>query len=325
MKIVRVHDYGAPENMTLEELPTPVPGAGQVLLKVEFAGVNFYDTQQRSGLFKRGLPLKLGTEGAGTVAAVGPGVADWSIGDRVAWHDGPGSYATCVLVASDRLVRLPAAVSFEDAAAVIFQGLTAHHLACSTYPLGSTDTAVVHSAAGGVGGLLCAIAKMRGAQVIGIVSTDAKAAVAHGHGADRVLVYGRDDIVAEVKRATGGRGANVVYDAVGLATFETSLDALRPRGFLVVYGEASGFVPPFNVRTLSAKGSLYVTRTSLNAYVETRQEFLERANAVLGWVASGALRPRIHRVYPLAEAAAAHRALESRETSGKLVLRCSEG
>lgn len=319
--IIRVHEYGPPENMLLEEMPTPVPGSGEVLVKIEVAGVNFYDTQQRSGTFRRGLPLTLGTEGAGTVAAAGAGVSVWKAGDRVAWHHGPGSYATHTLVAADRLVALPPTVSFETAAAVIFQGMTAHHLACSTYPLGEADVALVHSAAGGVGGLLCEIAKLRGARVIGVVSTDAKAEVARAAGADLVLIYGRDDIVAEVKRFTGGAGANVVYDAVGLATFATSLDALRPRGYLVVYGEASGFVPPLDVRSLAAKGSLYVTRTSLNSYVATREEFLERAQGVLGWAAEGKLRARIFRVYPLAEAAAAHRVLESRETTGKVLLR----
>jgi NADPH:quinone reductase len=321
VKIVRVHEYGAPENMVLDELPTPVPGPGEVLVRVAAAGVNFYDTQQRSGMFKRGLPLALGTEGAGTVAAVGTGANEWKPGDRVAWHHGPGSYATHTLVAADKLVELPATLGFEDAAAVLFQGMTAHHLACSTYPLGEGDVALVHSAAGGVGGLLCQIAKRRGARVIAAVSTDAKAEVARASGAERVVIYGRDDIVAEVKAFSGGAGANVVYDAVGLATFESSLDALRPRGYLVIYGEASGLVPPLDVRTLSSKGSLYVTRTSLASYAATRPEFLQRAQAVLGWVADGSLRPRIFRVYPLAEAAAAHRVLESRETIGKVVLR----
>lgn len=295
MKIIRVHEFGAPETMVLDEAPTPVPGAGEVLVKVEFAGVNFYDTQQRRGVLKRELPLVLGTEGAGTVAATGPGVTDRTVGERVCWHHAPASYATHVLVAAERLAVLPDAVSFEDAAAVLFQGMTAQHLACTTYPLAAGETAVVHSAAGGVGGLLCGIAKLRGARVVGIVSTDEKATVARAHGADLVLIYGRDDLVAEVKRFTGG-GAHVVYDAVGLATFEMSLDALRPRGYCVVYGEASGFVPPLDVRSLAAKGSLYVTRTSLTAYTATREEFLERAQAVLDWVAAGTLRPHIYRV-----------------------------
>jgi NADPH2:quinone reductase len=325
MQAIRVHQHGGPEQLVLDTLPLPQPGAGEVLVAVGYAGVNYYDTQLRSGLYPRERPSGVGAEGAGTVAAIGPDVTAVKPGDRVAWYHGvpPGSYATHAIVPLQRLVAVPAALSLEAAAATLFQGLTAHHLACSTYPLGPGDVCVVHSAAGGVGGLLVQIAKLRGARVFGVVSTEEKAAVARAAGADHTLVYARDDVAAEVRRKTGGVGANVVYDAVGQATFEQSLDALRPRGVLAIYGEASGLVPPFDVRRLSGKGSLFVTRTSLNHYVANREELLERAGELFGWVAQGKLRPRIHATYALADAAQAHRDLESRATAGKLLLRAS--
>ena len=307
--------------MVLDDLPTPNLAPDEALVEVAFAGINFYDTQLRSGLIKRDVPVMLGLEGAGTIAAAGS-QARLAVGTRVAWAQSPGAYATHAVVPAARLVGLPREVTFEQAAAVLFQGVTAHHLACATYPLGPKDTCVVHSAAGGVGTLLCQIAKMRGARVIAAVSTDAKAA-AVAEIADHVVIYDRDDLIETTKSLTAGRGADVVYDAVGKDTFEVSLAALRPRGFLVVYGEASGLIPPFDVRKLSAAGSVYVTRTSLGSYVATREEYLERAEAVLRWVDDGRLVPRIHRVFALAEAPHAHRALENRETIGKLLLRCA--
>lgn len=323
MHAIRVHDFGPPEVMALDELPDPVPQAGETVVAVAYAGVNFYDTQFRSGLFKRPVPVSLGLEGAGTVTAVGPGVTAFAPGDRVAWAQSPASYATQAVVSEQKLVPLPAAVSFEAAAAVLFQGLTAHHLAVSTFALGPGHTAVVHSAAGGVGTLLCRIATLGGARAIGVVSSAEKAQIARENGVSDALVYGDGAFDEAVRELTGGKGADVVYDAVGEATFEASLRCLRPRGLLAIYGEASGFVPPFDLRRLSGFGSLYVTRTSLNSYVATREEYLERANELFSWVADGLLRPRIHAIYPLADAAAAHRDIESRATTGKLLLACA--
>lgn len=323
MRAILVRAFGEPETMVVEELPLPAPGPGEALVRVEIAGVNFYDTQLRGGLFKRELPLPLGNEGAGTIAALGPDSTGFALGDRVGWAQSPGAYASHAIVPVERLISLPPAVGFAEAAATLFQGMTAHHLACSTYPLGPGDACFVHSAAGGVGWLLCQIAKLRGARVVGAVSSDEKAAVAREAGADLVLIYGRDDLVAETRRFTGGAGVSVVYDAVGKDTFETSLQSLRPRGVLAVYGEASGFVPPFDVRRLAALGSLYVTRTSLSTYVATREEYVARADDLLGWIAAGTLRPRIYATFPLAEAAQAHRALQSRATTGKVLLQCA--
>jgi NADPH2:quinone reductase len=320
VKAIRIHENGGPEAMTLDDLPTPVPGAGQVLIKVAAAGVNFFDTQLRSGLYKQPLPLALGNEGAGIVEAVGAGVSGTKPGDRVCWILASGSYATHALVDAERVVILPASLSFQQAAAAIFQGITAHHLAHSTYALKPGDRCVVHSAAGGVGALLCQMAKLRGAEVFATVSTDAKAEVAREAGADHVIVSPREDFVTEVKRLTDGKGVDVVYDAVGIDTFEKSLACLVPRGLLALYGEASGVIPPFDVRALLFAGSVYVTRTGLYHYLRDRAEYLERAEAVLGWVADGKLKLRIDATYPLAEAAAAHRALEGRTVIGKLLL-----
>lgn len=323
MKAIRVHEYGGPEVLRLDELEHPVPNAGEVLVRVAVAGVNFFDTQLRSGLYrKQPLPVALGSEGAGTVEAVGAGVTAVRSGDRVGWALVPGAYATHAVVPADRTVLLPETVSFEAAAATLYQGITAHHLACSTYPLGPDDTCLVYSAAGGVGSLLCQIAKMRGATVIAAVSSSAKLEAARAAGADHVLVYGDGDLAAEVRRLTGGRGVDVVYDAVGKETFAASLDSLRLRGFFVLYGEASGLVPELDVRLLLAKGSLYLTRTGLPAYVATPEEFAQRAGDVLRWLAGGTLRSHIGATYALDTAAEAHRAMEDRRTIGKLLLRC---
>jgi NADPH2:quinone reductase len=321
MKVVRVHEYGGPEALRLDDLPLPEPAAGQVLVAVKAAGVNLFDTQLRSGLYRFGpLPVALGNEGAGVVQAVGPGVTEFRVGDRVTWILAPGSYATHALVPAQWLIALPDTLTFEQAAAGLFQGLTAHYLAFSAYELKGGDTCIVHSAAGGVGLLLCQMAKKTGARVIGLVSTDEKVKAAREAGADAVFVYNRDDWAKEAKRLTDGRGVDVVYDAVGLDTYQTSIACLRRRGLLALYGEASGLVPPIDVRTLLFAGSVYLTRTGLNDYATTREEYLKRASDVLGWIADGSLRVRIDRAVPLSAVADAHRAIESRGTIGKILL-----
>jgi NADPH2:quinone reductase len=289
------------------------------LVRVEAAGVNFIDVYRRTGLYKVELPHTLGQEGAGTVDAVGPGVTDVAIGDRVAFTDVPGAYAQYAVAPADRLIPIPPKVSNRQAAAVILQGLTAHYLALATYPLEPGDVCLVHAAAGGVGLLLCQIAKRRGARVIATVSTEAKAELARGAGADEVILYTRQDFAAEVKRLTG-TGVHVIYDSVGKTTFDKGLDCLHPRGMMVLCGQSSGPVPPVDPQILNKKGSLFLTRPTLFNYTATREELLARAGDVLGWVADGSLSVRIHREYPLADAASAQRALEGRETTGKVLL-----
>jgi NADPH2:quinone reductase len=306
--------------MQLEDLPLLSPNPGQVLVEVKTAGVNLFDTQLRSGLYKRELPLTLGLEGAGTVRALGSGVAGINVGDRVAFIFAPGTYATHVLAPADRVVPLPDAISFEAAAAILFQGLTAHYLATSTFPLTPGSSCMVHSAAGGVGILLCQIAKIRGAEVIGVVSTPAKAETARAAGADHVVIYADEDFAATARRLTRDRGVDVVYDAVGLKTYVRSMDALRPRGMLALYGEASGLVPPIDPRELLSRKSLYLTRTGLDHYIADRAELLSRTGEIFGLVAAGRLKQKIFRTYRLEEAADAHRAIESRATIGKLLV-----
>ena len=320
MQAIRVHQYGGPEAMELESLPVPTPGAGQALVKVGASGVNFIDIYQRSGAYKLPLPLALGLEGAGTVEAVGDGVSDVAVGDRVAWTQIPGSYATHNVIAADRLVKLPAGLSAQDGAAAMLQGMTAHYLVHSTYPLKAGETCLIHAAAGGVGLLFCQMAKMVGARVIGTAGTEEKAALAKSAGADEVIVYTRQDFEVEVKRLTDGKGVDVVYDSVGKDTFDKSLNCLRPRGMLVLFGQASGAVPPFDPQILNAKGCLYLTRPRLDVYIESRQELVERASEVLGWIASGALKLRVEHTYALGNAAQAHVDLNARKTTGKLVL-----
>lgn len=320
MKAIRIHENGGPEVMRLEDLPDPSPGPGEALVAVEAAGVNFIDVYNRTGLYKTALPLTLGQEGAGTVLAVGEGVSEVRTGDRVAWFVPFGAYATHAVLPAQRLVPVPDGVSAKQAAAVMLQGMTAHYLARSTYPLKPGDVCVVHAAAGGVGLLLTQIAtKIVGATVLGTVSTEAKARLAREAGAETVD-YAREDVTAAVKARTGGRGAQVVYDSVGKTTFDASLASLVPRGMLVSFGQSSGPVPPFDPLRLSQGGSLYLTRPTLVHYVATREDLLWRANEVLGWVSDGTLRVRVDRALPLAEAAAAHRALEGRETAGKVLL-----
>jgi len=320
MKAVRIHAPGGPEALEYDDVPEPTPGKGQAAVKLGACGVNYVDVYFRSGQYKAELPLTLGLEGAGTVTAVGAGVTDVKVGDRVAWTGVPGSYAQVTAVPADRLVKLPDSLSFKDGAAAMLQGLTAHYLAASTYPLKKGDVCLVHAAAGGVGLLLCQMAKMRGATVIGTVSTDEKAALAKAAGADHVIIYTKTDFEPEVKRLTGGAGVHVNYDGVGASTFDKGLNCLRPRGLMVLYGQASGPVGPLDLQILSARGSLFVTRPSLNHHIASREELVERAGDVLGWVRDGKLKLRLEHQFPLAQAADAHRALEARRTTGKILL-----
>jgi NADPH2:quinone reductase len=296
------------------------PGPGQVRVAVRAAGVNFIDVYFRTGLYPRPLPFVAGLEGAGSVEAVGPGVRDLAPGDRVAWASAPGSYADCAVAPAEALVRVPDAVSDEDAAAAMLQGMTAHYLAHGVRATRPGDTALVHAAAGGTGMLLVQLLARAGARVLGTCSSAEKEARARAAGCAEVVRYDRDDVAAAVRAATGGRGVDVVYDSVGRATFDASLQCLRPRGLLALFGQSSGPVPPFDLQRLNAGGSLFVTRPSLAHYVATRAELEERAGAVLGAVAEGALRLAIAGRFALADAADAHRALESRATSGKLLL-----
>ncbi|HWR53434.1 MAG TPA: quinone oxidoreductase [Bryobacteraceae bacterium] len=320
MRAILVHTPGGPEAMRMDDAPIPELAPGQALVKVAAAGVNFIDVYYRTGLYKANAPVVMGMEGAGTVEAVGPEVSEVAPGDRVAWAMSRGSYADYAAVPAWMLVKIPESLGFDKAAAVMLQGMTAHYLTHSTWPLKAGDVALVHAAAGGVGLLLIQIAKKRGARVIGTASTQAKAELAVEAGADAVIIYTRQDFEPEVKRLTAGRGVDVVYDSVGQATFLKSLVCLRPRGMMVTYGQSSGPVPAFDPLILNQMGSLFVTRPSLAHYCATRLELLWRADDILGWVGSGELKVRIDRTYPLAEAAQAHRDLESRKTAGKVLL-----
>jgi NADPH2:quinone reductase len=320
IRAIRVSRAGGPEVMELAQLPRTDPGPGEALVRVEAAGVNFIDVYHRSGAYAREPPFGLGEEGAGVVEAVGPGVSEPCVGDRVAWAGAAGSYATHVVARAGALVPVPAGVTPAQAAAAMLQGMTAHYLARATFPLKSGDVCLVHAAAGGVGLLLVQMAKAAGATVIGTTSTEDKAELAREAGADHVVLYSREAFDEAARARTGGRGVDVVYDSVGASTFDKSLLCLRPRGMLVLFGQSSGRVPPLDLQVLNARGSLFVTRPTLRDYVATRAELLERAGAVLGGVAAGTLRVRVHATYPLARAADAHRALESRQTSGKVLL-----
>jgi len=320
MKAVRIHEHGGPEVLRYEEVPLPEPGRGEARIKVEAAGVNFTDIYNRIGLYKGTLPYTLGSEAAGVVDAVGPEVTEVKPGDRVAYAMHLGAYAEYVVVPAWRLVPLPPAIDGRTAAAVILQGMTAHYLTHSTYPLKPGETVLVHAAAGGVGRLLVQVAKRLGARVIGTVSSEEKARLAREAGADEVILYTKEDFEEAVNRATGGRGVDVVYDSVGKTTAEKSLNCLRPRGYLVLFGNASGAAPPVDPLALMAKGSLYLTRPTLTHYAGNRAELLQRARAVFDWVASEQVKIRIARTFPLAEAAEAHRALEGRGVAGKILL-----
>src|SRR5919201_6544993 len=284
MQVVRIHQTGGPEVMRLEEAPTPQPGHGQVRVRLAAAGVNFIDIYHRSGQYQIKLPFDLGREGAGTVEAVGPGVGEVKVGDRVAWAASGGSYATHVLVQAAETVPVPDSVRLEDAAAAMLQGMTAHYLSHSTYPLKQGDSCLIHAAAGGVGQLLCQMARMRGASpIIGTTSTPEKAALARQAGANEVILYTQQDFEAETKRLTGGKGVHVVYDSVGKDTFDKSLKCLRPRGYLVLFGGSSGAVPPFDPIVLMA-GSYFLTRPTLGHYTQTREELLSRARELFDWI-----------------------------------------
>lgn len=320
MKAIQVHQVGGPENMQWVDAPKPAPGPKQALVRIAAAGVNFIDVYFRIGLYKADSPIVLGNEGAGTVEAVGPDVTEVAPGDRVAYAMARGAYAEYAVVPAAMLVKIPDGLDFTDAAAAMLQGMTAHYLAHSTYALKPGDTCLVHAAAGGAGGLLVQMAHMLGARVFGTVSTEEKAAIAREHGADEVILYTTQDFEVEVKRITGNRGVDVVYDSVGKTTFDKSLNCLRPRGMMALFGQSSGPVPPFDPGILNGKGSLFLTRPSLGHYLLTREELLWRAGDVLNWIQSGKLKVRIDRVYPLTDAAAAHRDLESRRTAGKLLL-----
>ncbi|MFB3902215.1 MAG: quinone oxidoreductase [Acidobacteriota bacterium] len=320
MKAIRVHQAGGPEVLKLEDIPAPRLSPGEVLVKLRASGVNFIDTYHRQGLYKLKLPFVPGMEGAGEVAGVAADVTDLKPGDRVAYAMSIGSYAEQVAVPASKLVRLPSGVDFETAAAAMLQGMTAHYLTKSTFVLKPGHAALVHAAAGGVGLLLVQVARLLGATVFGTVSTEEKAKLAREAGADHVILYTRDDFEAGIKRLTSGRGVDVVYESVGRATFEKSLNCLKPRGFLVLYGQSSGPVPPFDPQILNARGSVYLTRPSLNHYLATRDELDTRAADLFAWIREGRIKLRIGSRYRLEEAAQAHRDLEARETTGKLLL-----
>jgi NADPH2:quinone reductase len=311
--------YGGPEVLAYEERPTPEPGRGQVLVEVHAAGVNFIDIYQRSGQYTTPIPVPIGLEGAGVIEAVGEG-AEGKIGDRVAWCAQPGSYATHVLTTPDRLVPVPEGCDLELAAAIMLQGMTAHALAHGVHALGPRDTCLIHAAAGGVGQLLVQFAAQAGARVIATVSTEEKAKKVRALGAAEVILYSQAGFEAETRRLTNGVGVDVAYDSVGKDTFQKSLSSTRRRGLVVLYGQASGAVPPFEVQTLAHKGSLFLTRMKLGDYIATRAELLERSSAVFGAVASGKLKVEIGGKLALRDAAEAHRRLGGRETTGKLVL-----
>ena len=320
MRAIRMSSAGDPDVLQLQEVDAPAPGPQDLLVRVEAAGVNFIDTYQRSGAYPLHLPSGLGLEGAGTVEAVGAEVADFRPGTRVAWMAVHGSYAQQVVVNQAVAVPVDDDVESTTAAALLLQGITAHYLATSTFPLRSGHTALVHAAAGGVGQLLCQIAKRRGARVLGTASTPEKEALAREAGADEVIRYTQTDLVPAVRELTGGEGVDVVYDSVGKDTFDAGLEVLRPRGMMVLFGQSSGAVPPLDPQTLNAKGGLFLTRPSTVHYTRTRHELLARAGELLDWVADGKLKVRIDQTWPLAEAARAHRYLEARRTKGKVLL-----
>src|ERR1041385_534442 len=313
MKVVRVHQYGGLEALTHEDLPVPEPGEGEARVKIEAIGVNFIDIYHRIGRYQGSLPLTLGQEAAGTVDAVGPNVTEVKPGDRVAYGSVQGSYAEYAIAPAWRLVPIPAGVDAKQAAAIMIQGTTAHYLTHSTYPLKDGDTALVHAAGGGTGQLLVQLAKKRGARVIGTVSTEEKAALAREAGADEVILYTQTDFETEVKRWTNNRGVDVVYDSVGKDTFDRSLNCLRWRGYMVLYGASSGAVPPLDPQVLNAKGSLFLTRPFLAHYTADRDEILWRVTDLFHWIAAGELKVRIDKTFSLAAAAEAQRYLEGRQ------------
>ena len=320
MKAIQVHEHGDPDQLRFEDIKNPTPGPGEALVQIEAAGLNFIDTYQRRGWYKINLPFTPGVEAAGRVVAVGAGVDLVAVGDRVAYASSIGSYAEYNTVKATSLVPVPPDVPAELAAAVILQGMTAHYLSHSTYPLEADDTALVHAAAGGVGQLLVQMAKILGARVIGTCSTEEKAEVAREAGADEVILYTEQDFEAETMRLTDGEGVDVVYDGVGKDTFDRSLACLRPRGYMVLYGQASGIVPEFDIQRLNQRGSLFLTRPSLGHYTATREELLWRSGDLFDWIDSGELDVAVDERFALADAAEAHRYIEGRQTMGKVLL-----
>jgi NADPH2:quinone reductase len=320
MKAIQVQKTGGPEVLLLADLPTPKPKANEALIQIKACGVNFIDVYYREGRYPTALPFIDGQEASGVVTEVGSEVTNVKPGDRVAYTGALGGYAEYAAVPADRLVRISDKLDFRQAAAAMLQGMTAHYLCRSAYALRRGETALIHAAAGGVGLLLVQMAKILGARVIGTAGSDEKAQLARDAGADEMIVYTREDFEAETKRLTGGKGVDVIYDGVGKSTFDKDLNLLRPRGYLVLFGGASGAVPPFDLMKLAQKGSLFITRPSLAHYITSREELEQRANDVLGMIAAGELKLRIAHTYPLAEAAQAHRDLEERKTTGKVLL-----
>jgi NADPH2:quinone reductase len=320
MQAIQILTTGSPDVLTLRDLPTPTPGPGEALIRIEASGVNFIDTYFREGRYPAKLPYTLGQEASGIVVAVANDVTTVKAGDRVAWCLIPGTYAQLAIAPADRLIVIPDSVTFQQAAGVILQGMTAHYLLRSAYPVQRGDEILIHAGAGGTGLLFIQMAKTLGARVFTTVSTEEKAALARAAGADEIIFYTKEDFAAKVKSLTNGRGLPVVYDSVGKSTFEQSLQSLRPRGTLVLFGGASGAVPPFDLIRLSTMGSLYITRPTLKDYIATRADLEARGNDVFNAVVNGTLKLRLEHTYPLADAAHAHRDLESRNTTGKLIL-----
>jgi NADPH2:quinone reductase len=320
MKAIRIHNHGGPEVLAYEDVPVPEPRAGEARVKIEASGVNFIDIYHRTGLYPMNRPCTLGSEGAGIVDAVGEGVTEVKQGDRVAYAMIPGSYAEYALVPAGKLVPVPDDIDAKSAAGIMLQGMTAHYLTHSAYPLQKDETALIHAAAGGVGLLLVQLAKRLGARVIGTVSTQAKADLVRQAGADEIVLYTQADFLAEAKRITNGQGVHVVYDSVGATTFEKSLDCLRARGYLVLFGQSSGPVAAFDPAKLAVKGSLFLTRPSLAHYTLTRAELLRRATDLFAWMQAGKLKLRIEKSLPLQDASEAQQLLEKRRTTGKLIL-----
>jgi NADPH2:quinone reductase len=320
MKAIRVHQFGGLEVLNIEDIPLPEPGEGEARVKLEAIGVNFLDIYQRIGRYQGSLPFTLGQEAAGIVDTIGRNVTEVQPGDRVAYASVQGSYAEYAIVPAWRLVPIPPSVDARQATAAMVQGLTAHYLAFSTYPIKAGDIVLVHAAGGGTGQILVQVAKRCGARVIGTVSAEEKALIAREAGVDDIIFYTQTDFESEVKRLTNNTGVDVVYDSVGKDTFDKSLNCLRRRGYMVLYGASSGPVPPVDPQVLNAKGSLYLTRPYIGHYTADRAELLQRVNDVFGWLASGELKVRIDKTFPLAEAGEAHRYLEGRQSKGKILL-----
>ncbi len=320
MKAIQVAKVGGPEVMTLVDLPIPTPKPNQAVVQINAAGVNFIDVYFREGRYPAPLPFINGQEAAGVVTATGSEVSNVKEGDRVAYTGVLGSYAEYAAVPVDRLVEIPQQLDFNDAAAAMLQGMTAHYLSHSTYPLKPGQSALIHAAAGGVGLLLLQMAKNLGARVLATAGSEEKAQLARAAGADEVIIYTEQDFETETLRLTSGKGVDVVYDGVGKTTFEKDLNVLRPRGYLVIFGGASGAVPPFDLLKLTQKGSLFITRPSLAHYIATREELMQRSSGVIQMITRGELKLRIHKTYPLEEAQQAHRDLEGRKTTGKILL-----